>query len=230
MEVNASMPDMLLFTVTLCTLAACYSGRSNTRVFAMQQRKQTRCSQCDEVTLHEMDPPSVNHILHLLLSMTVCWIPIWILLIVTAPRRYMRCATCGQIPGKLSPREAEENAAYKAKKAADRRAAMGQAASAAGQMAGSAAAATGRAAGSAAKATGRAAAAGMAAGASGAVAAFAAGKVAAIQMAGQIDRAIRSLAGDDVFMVWMCRGLVLLAMLVAGGGALYTVWRVLFAK
>lgn len=60
-------------------------------------RSQMMCSHCGVPTLHERDPRSVNHILHLLISVFVLglWIPIWLIMAASAKPRFMRCLACG---------------------------------------------------------------------------------------------------------------------------------------
>lgn len=61
-------------------------------------RRQDFCRNCEKDTLHELDPDSVNHILNLLITVFLCgiWLPFWIILALTAPRRKWRCLICGQ--------------------------------------------------------------------------------------------------------------------------------------
>lgn len=73
-------------------------------------RTQSYCSICRKPTLHELDPRTVNHVLHLIISLFCCgfWVPVWILLAMTAPRRFVRCLTCGAIEGQGEGRIAGE--------------------------------------------------------------------------------------------------------------------------
>ena len=60
-----------------------------------------QCKKCNKLTLHEQDPDPVNHVLHLLVTVLLLglWLPVWLLIAITGPVRYMRCLACGYSAG-----------------------------------------------------------------------------------------------------------------------------------
>lgn len=182
----------------------------------MDVRRQELCRCCGKVTLHERDPDPVNHILHLLLSLFCCgfWIPIWILLTLTATSRQIRCLTCGHALGSLTAIDQQAAARQNAKYAAQRQVARDQAVEA-----------TGKAAANAAKATGNVLLSGLVAVRTGILAVW----LLALTALQQVDRVIWSMAGDDVFMVWFVRCLLVLAMLFVGSLVLYALFQLIMA-
>ncbi len=65
----------------------------------MAGRAQMHCEQCNAPRLHEEDPVAVNHVLHLLITVLLLglWLPVWILLVIFAPVRHVRCQLCGKV-------------------------------------------------------------------------------------------------------------------------------------
>jgi sterol desaturase/sphingolipid hydroxylase (fatty acid hydroxylase superfamily) len=58
------------------------------------------CDYCERNTRHERDVKRPNHILHLLLSVFTVglWLPIWILLGLSAQKGKWSCSQCGEVP------------------------------------------------------------------------------------------------------------------------------------
>jgi hypothetical protein len=163
-------------------------------------RRQEFCRHCKKNTLHELDPDPVNHILHLLLTLFCIglWLPIWILIALTAPRRRMRCSTCGQIVGAMTVKELEEDALYRAENAARRKEAISYAANVA------------------AKTTGRALGTGVSAIWAGIRIAVSAVVKAIAESFKQADRVFRKMADGDEFMVWFFWSVLTVAILLVG--------------
>ena len=164
-------------------------------------RGQEYCTCCGKNTLHEMDPPQVNHILHLIVSLFCCgcWLPVWLLLAITEPTRWYRCTVCGQIMGKPSPQELQMSEQERQRViAANRRDAEARAAKRSEAIG---AAADGAKRGIASVAT----------------AALGAAKTAV----SQVDSVVLRLSGDDPFMAWFFRAGLFLLMVIVGGAGLY---------
>ncbi|HUQ72559.1 MAG TPA: hypothetical protein VM165_23730 [Planctomycetaceae bacterium] len=159
-----------------------------------------------------MDPNPVNHVLHLLATVFLCgfWLPIWILMALTAPTRYLRCLSCGQIPGTATPEDMKKAAERREKLAAQVRQASGERAERRRQAVDEATTAATEAAAVAAKAT-----------AQGAGAVLNVALVGAKETFRQIDRVTLAAAGGDVFMAWFFRFFLALGMLIVGGLVLY---------
>ena len=73
-------------------------GEWETHAMAKEFRTQAFCNVCGRPTLHVRAINTPNHVLHLLITIFLCgfWLPIWLLLIVTAKKDRLRCALCGQ--------------------------------------------------------------------------------------------------------------------------------------
>ncbi len=206
----------------------------------MGTRFQNYCQQCRKPTLHERDPGTVNHVLHLLMTLLCClmWLPIWMLLTLTQPKRRVRCLTCGLAIGDRAPIEREEAADARAKKITDRRDAKIEQAEIRREKA--EAEAEARANALAVKAAAKAAAA-PAANDSTAEAkegigarmlrALKSGVVTAIPMVksgvllslNQVDAILKKTSGDDPFLHSLFRGLLVATMMVVGTIVLYSI-------
>lgn len=163
-------------------------------------REQEHCAHCRRPTLHELDAPAVNHVLHLLLTLCGCgcWAPVWLLLAISAPARQMRCLTCGHAVGEPTAAELARDAAQ----AKERAIARGKALSAATQATG---AVVSGIAGTAARGLGAV------------FSSMWSGIVATVQ---QVDGLVVRLAGDDAFMAWFFRVVLLVLMLAIGTAGL----------
>lgn len=176
-------------------------------------RSQQHCRHCGTMTLHELDPSHVNHVLHLLVSVFLLglWLPVWFLLSVFAPDRKVRCLTCGQILGGQTQDDRTRQARMDAQLAAAAEAARAKAARDAGKFA----AATGRTIGRTFQRS---------------IEWIGLGLLNVLETAGrmlqQIDAILWKLAGEDVFMVWFCRCLMVLTMVAVSGGVIYGITRV----
>jgi len=184
----------------------------------MADRIQHYCGQCREHTLHELDADPVNHLAHLLVTLLFCglWLPIWILVAITAPRREHRCMTCGQVPGERTPRKIAEDQ-RRAEADRERRAAEAKIRSAQN------AEARGRAIDATTRAT--------ASLATQAVALSGASLVALRQAAGatvrQVDSGLAKLAGEDPGGLWLARFLLVGSCVVCAGAVAYAAYSVL---
>lgn len=104
---------MLIWSIRIYTIGRASCGNPISKLLPTVLRKPT---------LHERDPGTVNHVLHLLMTLLCClmWLPIWMLLTLTQPKRRVRCLTCGLAIGDHTI-EREEAADAEAKKITDRR-------------------------------------------------------------------------------------------------------------
>jgi hypothetical protein len=164
-------------------------------------RGQEHCNCCGKITLHEMDPPQVNHILHLLATLFLCgcWLPIWILLAIMEPTRWYRCTVCGQIAGKPSPQQLQMSEQERQRVIAANRSEAEARAAKRSEMIGAAADNAKRG-----------------------VAGIGRAAVAAVRtVVAQIDSVVLRLSGEDAFMEWFFRAGLFLLMIVVGSAGLY---------
>ena len=175
----------------------------------MQVRHQHFCQNCRKQTLHELDPDPINQVYHLLLSLFACgcWLPVWIILNLTKPDRKVRCVVCGQATDEptrqqeFAVEEQRERAARlqyalewerKQDEAAGKRKLGSDVSAARPNRAWESIVAMARIPLDTARAG-----------------------------IGQVDTSLRRLAGDDVFALWIFRGLTLSCMLLIGSVVLF---------
>lgn len=173
----------------------------------MTTRAQLHCEQCGTPTLHVQDPDSVNHVLHLLITVLLVgiWLPVWIFLAISAPIRHLRCSLCGHASTDKTKEElaaaTRESIELNRQYEASRRAAEAKARS---KRMHAAIGSIGWAIGTTAN-----------------------GISSAWRSAvGSVDAALRNATGDDAFMLWMLRVMVILVGSSAAGAAVYATARV----
>lgn len=154
-------------------------------------RSQLQCKQCGKRTLHEQDPATVNHVLHLLITVLLIgiWLPVWILIAIAAPIRHMRCLTCGHSATEETHKEAtaakQESIELYRQYEESRRAAAAKART------------------------------DWIRGLFGSIG----GVVSAIIT--NCDNALQRSTGDDIFMLWMLRIMVLSVAITSGSAAIF---------